>query len=69
MENFIISVLFPKEPLPQRAFCIKKYRLINIWLWNILVLWKKIYETYGKIYQEIIPNTPYTPIKKYYPAL
>ena len=24
---------------------------------------EKIYETYGKIYQEIIPNTPYTPIK------
>ena len=23
----------------------------------------KIYETYRKIYQEIIPNTPYTPIK------
>ena len=41
MENFIISVLFPKEPLPQRAFCIKKYRLINIWLWSILVLWIK----------------------------
>ena len=37
----LISVLFPKEPLPQRAFCIKKYRLINIWLWSILVLWIK----------------------------
>ena len=31
----------PQEPLPQRAFCIKKYRLINIWLWSILVLWIK----------------------------
>ena len=30
------------------------------WLWGAM---EKIYETYGKIYQEIIPNTPYTPIK------
>ena len=27
---------------------------------------EKIYETYGKIYLEIIPNTPYTPIKNTY---
>ncbi len=40
----------PKEPLPQRAFCIKKYRLINIWLWSISVLWKK----YMKLMEKFI---------------
>ena len=63
MENFIISVLYQRELFFQTTFCIKKYRHINIWSWSILVLWGKIYETYRKIYQEIIPNTPYTPIK------
>ena len=58
MENFIISVLFPKEPLPQRAFCIKKYLVVE----HIGAM-DKIYETYGKIYEEIIPSTSYIPIK------
>ena len=28
----------PQRTITPEAFCIKKYRLINIWLWNILVL-------------------------------
>lgn len=60
MENFIISVLFPKEPLPQRAFCITSYKYLVV---EHIGAMDKIYETYGKIYEEIIPSTSYIPIK------
>ena len=62
METFIISVLYQRTILPDN-FLYKEIPSYKYLVVEHIGAMEKIYETYGKIYQEIIPNTPYTPIK------
>ena len=63
MENFIISVLFPKRAITPEGFLYKEIPSYKYLVVEHIGAMDKIYETYGKIYEEIIPSTSYIPIK------
>ena len=62
MENFIILFYSPKNHYP-RGFLYKEIPSYKYLVVEHIGAMDKIYETYGKIYEEIIPSTSYIPIK------
>lgn len=53
----------PKREIIPQEFVTKEIRAGNYLVVEHIGAMDKIYETYGKIYQEILPNLNYTPIK------
>lgn len=61
MENYSIIVQFQKKNIISEGFTLKQIKAHKYIVVEHVGAMNKIYETYGKLYQEILPNTGYRP--------